>query len=140
MASQYVPKDVVMILGPIVIDERAEGEFLSIEQNTERHALTMGGDGRGTVTDTSNDSARLTVTLQQSSETNALLSAQHNLHNATGSGFVPLLVRDGSGTSVYTAAHAWIVSAPTASFSSTEAGTRAWIIETDRLIRLDGGN
>ncbi len=112
---------------------------MSVEFNEDAFAVAIGVDGEGTRSKSNNSSGRVTVTLMQSSQTNLLLTALHELDKATGDGISPLIVKDGSGTSLYTAESAWIARHPTAGFGR-EADTREWFIDTDFLIAVTGGN
>lgn len=119
----------------------ADGEFLRIEQAEDDFTLVMGTDGSGTRSKSNNRSATITLILMQSSQTNTALSALNNLDLKTsgGAGVGPLLIKDKSGTSLYSAAKCWISKAPNVSFDRT-ATSREWTLMTDNLIRLDGGN
>lgn len=137
----YGPDEVQIAFGPIAIRGYADGEFVKIEMNDDAFKLVTGTDGESTRSKTSNRGAKITVTLMQSSDTNGFLSAVHELDKSTpgGPGILPLIVKDSSGTSLYTAPKAWIVKAPTVAFGR-EPGPREWIFETNAIIRFDGGN
>lgn len=138
----YAADEVEVIFGPIPLNKgTADGEFLRIEQNEDAFTTQVGTDGETTRSKTNNRSCRMTVTLMQTSDTNDLLSATHELDkNAPGGpGILPFIVKDMSGRTLHMAETAWIVRAPTASFGR-EAGPREWIFETNFLARLDGGN
>jgi len=57
----------------------------------------------------------------------------------SNTGLFSVLVKDNSGRSIYAAEIAWVVKAPTGEFGN-ESGSRSWIIETDNLEVLTGGN
>lgn len=140
---KYDPSQVAIIFGPVgPIGGFADGTFVSVEQNEDSFALSVGSDGEGTRAKSNNRSGRVTVTLAQSSASNALLSAAHllDINSANGDGIGPLLVADRSGTSLYEAENAWIVRPPAAEFGRDGAATREWIIETDNLNQVHGGN
>ena len=130
-----------MVLSGIPISGLADGTFVSVVFNEDAYALTIGSDGEGTRSKTNNRSGRVTFTLMQSSESNDLLSALHNLdlNTPNGDGIGPLLVKDNSGRTLVTAASAWVVKHPDAEFGR-EAATREWIVETEELLAQHGGN
>lgn len=138
---QYDPKLVIITLGAIPLSGFADGTFLKIESNEDAFSLQVGTDGEACRSRSNNNSARLTFSLMQSSLSNDLLTAQHELDKAApfGIGCVPLLIKDMSGRSVYAAEKAWIARRPSAEFGR-EASAREWTIDTDDLKALDGGN
>jgi hypothetical protein len=140
-AKVYDAKSVIITFGPILVSGFADGTFVSVDQNEDSFTLQMGTDGEGTRSKSNNKSHTITFTLMQSSDSNDLLSAQHNLDLATpnGDGIGPLFVKDLLGRATYLAETAWIRKPPTAEFGR-EAGPREWTLETDNLVRLDGGN
>jgi hypothetical protein len=138
----YDADQVTVILASIPIDSGyADGEFLSIEQDTDDFTDVVGTDGEVTRSKTNDRRATITLTLMQSSGGNAVLSALNNLDVNTpgGAGVGTLLVRDKQGTSLYAASKCWIAKPPTATFGR-EAGSREWKIRCADLKRLDGGN
>ena len=138
----YDASQVAMVFGPIEIsDGLADGTFVSIEQNEDSFLLLVGADGEACRAKSNNKSGRVTFTLLQSSLANDLLSATHNLDVASpnGDGIAPLLVKDNSGRTIVAAEKAWVVRQPTVEFAR-EVSTREWIIESDALQSVFGGN
>ncbi len=139
---QYDAKQVIVIIGVVPVSGYADGSFVSVENNEDAYTLLVGTDGEATRSRTNNNSSRITLTLQQGSLSNALLSGLHEIdkNSISGAGCFPVLIKDLQGTSMYAAEKAWIVKRPTAEFGR-EAGSREWIIETDNLaLAIDGGN
>jgi hypothetical protein len=137
----YDPSQVIIVFAGIPLSGFADGTFLSVEQNEDSFTLQIGTDGEGTRSKTNNRSGRVTFTLMQSSQANDLLSALHNLdiRSPNGDGIGPLLIKDNSGRSLFSAEKAWIVKPPTGEYGR-EAASREWIVETDHLILQHGGN
>jgi hypothetical protein len=137
----YNPKDVVIILGSIIVTGFADATFLSVDFNEDSFTLQVGVDGEGTRSKSNNRSATATFTTMQSSDANDLLSALHalDINSGGGDGIVPMLIKDLQGTSLYAAETAWIRKQPTSEFAR-EAGPREWVIETDDLDALVGSN
>jgi hypothetical protein len=132
----------MIIAGGVPISGFADGTFLSVENNEDAYSLQVGTDGEAPRSRTNNNSARFTITLQQGSLGNAILSGLHTADKLApgGVGCFPVLVKDLGGTSLYACEKAWIVKRPGAEFGR-ESGSREWIIETDNLaIAIDGGN
>lgn len=138
-AKTYDPSQVAIIVGGFQVTGFADGTFVSIERNADNFALYIGTDGEGTRAKSNNKSGRMTFTLAQSSDANAFLSALVTADELSNSGIVPVLVKDNSGSSLYSAETAWIIKHPAAEFGR-EVGTREWILETDNLAVFSGGN
>ena len=137
----FDPTTVSMFYGPIEMQGYAQDAAISCEHDEDDWSLVTGVDGEGTRSKTSQASATITVSLMQSSAVNLLLSASRELDINTdgGLGGFPLLIKDGSGTTVLAAETAWIQKAPTAELGR-EATTREWVFRTDSLIAVHGGN
>ena len=119
----YDASQVAIIVGGFNITGFADGSFVSVERNADAFALYVGTDGEGTRAKTNNKSGRFTFTLSQSSDSNAILSGIAAADELKNAGVVPVLVKDGSGASLYAAETAWIVKQPAAEFGR-EIGSR----------------
>lgn len=137
----YDAGSIVAIFNGIVINGYADGTFISIEQNADAFSLQIGTDGDGTRSRSNNRSGAVTFTLMQSSDTNSLFSALHqvDLNTPGGDGIGPLLIKDKLGATLVTAEKAWIRRFPTSTFDR-EATSREWTIETDNLVQLVGSS
>lgn len=141
MLKVYDPKAVAMVFAGIPISGLAEGTFLSVEQNEDDFSLVVGADGEACRAKSNNRSGRVTFTLLQSSESNALLSAVRlaDIGSPNGDGIAPLLIKDNNGFTIVEAQKAWITRSPAAEFAR-EVTSREWVIETDNLVSFHGGN
>lgn len=141
MLRTYDAKEVALIFAGNPISGFADGTFVSVDQNEDSFTLAVGSDGEGARSKNNNRSATITFTLLQTSASNAALAALHNLDilSANGDGIGPVLVKDNSGNSLYTADKAWVRKPPTAEFGR-EVGSREWTIETHELVNLTAGN
>lgn len=135
----YSPKDILVTVGGAIITGYANGAFVQVEQAEDQVSLVVGSDGEATRTVSANRSGSITITLQQTSESNAILSGFHQRDMLDKAGIFPVLVKDNLGKSLYTAETAWVRKMPNAEFGN-ESGTREWVIDTDRLIPFEGGN
>lgn len=139
MLYQYDPSAVTVIYGGHIITGYADGTFVNVQRNEPMWAIKVGADGIATRVKSSNKSGRVTVTLQQSSPSNDVLSGLAIADEQAGTGALPILVRDGSGRSLATAGKAWNPQMPDAEFGK-EVGDRVWVFETDSLNLFIGGN
>lgn len=137
----YDPDQIVMAFGSILLKDFADGEFVTIEEESDSFSDVAGSDGAVVRSKTNDRRATVTFKLLQTSESNALLSAVHNadLLAPNGAGVVALEIKDLQGTSLYHAPEAWIAKPPDVSFGR-EASSREWKIRCARLVRVDGGN
>lgn len=138
----YDPNELsIMVCGIPIEGGFADGSFVEIEQDSDDFADVVGVDGDVTRSKTNDRRATITITLMQSSASNALLSALNNIDRkaSNGAGVGPCLIKDNQGTSLYAGEKSWIAKPPTAGFDKT-AGPRAWKIRVADLERLDGGN
>jgi hypothetical protein len=139
--TTYDPDDVSVVALGIPITGYADGTFISIEQNEDDFSLMVGSDGDACRAKSNNRSARMTITLLQSSAANDLLSGVRALDILTpsGDGIGPFIVKDNSGRTLCAAEKAWITKPPSTTFSR-EVEAREWVLETDTMVWFVGGN
>lgn len=125
--DKYDPASVVLAFAGIVTGY-ADGSFIKAGRNEETWKLIVGADGRGCRVRNRNSSGRLTLTLMQTSPTNAILSALATLDEETGAGVTPLLLKDLNGVELIAAAEAWVVK-PAEKGYGKDLGDREWVIE-----------
>lgn len=138
----YDSDQITIIIAGILINKGyADGEFLSVVNNSDAFTTVTGTDGEKTRSKSNDNGAIVTLKLMQTAEANAALSVLHNLDKLTsgGAGVGPLLILDRSGTTLFEAESCWIVKRPDASFDRT-AKEREWKIEVADLVAFDGGN
>lgn len=138
----YDADQVSVVFANIPIDSGyADGEFARIQQTEKSFKSKTGTDGEVTRSKTKQKITVVTITLMQTSDSNAKLSGILNLDEAgqNGAGVGPLLIRDRQGTSVFEAQFAWITGPPEVVYDR-EAEGRAWELECIRDVRIDGGN
>jgi hypothetical protein len=137
----YDPDQVSVIAFGILIEGWADGEFITIENESEAFTDKIGTDGEVSRSKSNDDRATATIKLMQTSSSNALLTGVYQLDRAlpNGAGVGSFMVRDRQGTSLYAAAEAWIQKVPDVSFDR-EATTREWKIRLAKVNHFTGGN
>jgi len=135
----YAPDSVVINFAGAILTGYAEGSFITVERETDGFNKVTGADGLTTRVKSANRSGSVTLTLAQSSDANAILSALQIADDLTRGGVFPLLVKDVSGNSLFTAEQAWIRKSANAEFSSDFTG-RQWVIDCAEISMLHGGN
>lgn len=127
-------------IGTALIDGFGPDEAVRLERLADTFLMVVGADGKVSRTKTSNDSARLTLTLLQGSASNDVLDKIYTADKTIPNGApVPLFIRDRGGRSVFFAAQVWIVKGPDVSFG-TNTTMREWIIDIAKLESNYGGN
>lgn len=136
---QYDPKQISLIVGGKIITGYADGTFVTPERNEDAFMLKVGVDGEGSRSKNANKSGKITIVLMQTSPSNDYLSALALADELSGNGVVPALMKDNLGTTLVTALSAWVKKIANPEMAK-EVGTRTWVIETDELNMLVGGN
>lgn len=139
--KEYDPRQVTVSLAGNVLRGFADGTFVRVQMESDAFTDVVGTDGEVSRSRSSDDRATVTFLLMQTSDSNDVLSALHNLDKTTpgGAGVGALEIRDRNGRAYYRAAEAWISKAPDVEFGR-EPGPREWAIRCAKMIRVDGGN
>lgn len=139
MLRTYDPKQVSVIFNGNPLSGFTDGTFIEIEFDEDLWNKVTGADGETSRSKVNNYAGAITVTLKQTSAGNDIMNTmmQRDRRNNTGRG--PIIVKDASGRTVWSARNAWIRAMPSQAFS-LEAEDREWIIDTDALSGSIGGN
>jgi len=139
----YNADEMLITVGPVIIDSGyADGEFLSVEQETEDTVDVAGTDGEVAVSRSNDRRATVTISLLQTATANDGLSVLSNLARSSrgmAGAIVPLTIADKNGRTIMTAANAWVQKAPDRSWDR-QAGSVDWEVRCAHLVRFDGGN
>lgn len=130
----YDPKMILTTVGALPMTGFADGTFLKVEMNEDAFSLQVGADGEAARSRSNNNSAKITITLLQTSPANDLLSALYASDRLIPgrTGIVPLMIKDLLGTTLFAAVSCWITKVAPAEYAK-EAGSREWVLETDDL-------
>lgn len=138
--STFDPKKLSVIVAGARVTGFADGTFVEIEEMSDGVTSQAGADGEVMRVMSTDPRHRITITLQQGSKANQVLSALRDADRvSSGGGAFPVYIQDLTGTTLFTASQAWIVKKPNASFSK-QVESRAWVIETADAINNLGGN
>ncbi|CAB3863403.1 DUF3277 family protein [Achromobacter sp. SD115] len=139
-AKTYAPGQVKIVMGAVALSGLAEDTFVTVAEIGEGITSVSGADGEVARSMSRDSRLRITVTLMQTSTSNALLTAMHQADKASdGQGALPVAVTDLRGKSLHAADSAWIVKMPDAGYAA-KSGNREWVIETGPSINFIGGN
>lgn len=126
----YNPSRVVIIMNGLPMSGFADGTFLNVTMAADGVVTQVGADGEIARAVNTDRRCTVTITLQQTSPSNAFLSGLFEMDTLTCGGTIgPILVQDLCGSTLFMAAQAWVVKPADMEFAK-EVGTRAWQIET----------
>lgn len=145
--ATFAPNDVTIVISQqstglsYIVSGYSEDSIVTIERNAETYTLYTGADNTNTRIYNANTSAKITLSLQQTSSGNDILSSLY-LNDAASrdsSGLFSISVVDNSGRSSYFSEEAYIAVVPNSQFGN-KMETRDWVIEATRLDTYIGGN
>lgn len=124
----------ISIAGLLIAGGYADGEFVTIERDTEAFGDVVGTDGEATRFRNNDNRATVTIRLMQSSAMNKILSDLHNADkNAEGgAGVGRLLIEDLNGGTLHEAAACWIQNDPSVAYGR-EVSEYEWPIRVASL-------
>jgi len=145
--ATFAPNDVTIILSQEssgithILSGFSEDSIISIERNSDTFELYTGADDTNTRIYKANTSATLTVPLQQTSNSNDILTMLYinDKNTRDSSGLFSITVKDNSGRSTFFAEEAYIAVVPNSSFGNSMQ-LREWVIHAVRLENYIGGN
>jgi hypothetical protein len=138
--SHYSPSDVtITIAGLYTVTGYAEGTFVRISKDTQQVYTTRAMDGTMSRVKSPDTGWSVAITLAQSSSANDIFSTLWNVDKVTGMGKFPLFIKDGSGSTMFMAATAWIEEVPEIVFSN-QMETRTWYFAATDVVVNIGGN
>lgn len=139
MVKTYDPKNTQIIVGGHIVQGFDDGTFIKVERNNDAFTLKVGADGEGARNKSNDKSGTFEITLLGSSASNDALSGFATADELNNGGVVPVLVKDDNGTTLAEALTAWVRKKAPVEFGK-EITSRVWVIETDSLDILVGGN
>lgn len=134
----YSPEDISISVFGRNLQNLADS-MVKIAYSEDAFTYSVGSDGEGTRNKNPNRSGTIVVTLKGSSDDNLFLSGVAAGDYISKLGTFAVMVKDNNGTSLYTAAEAWIQKVADADFAK-EVTDREWTIMCNKLIMVNGGN
>ena len=129
VVHSYAADKVLVIVSGIPMSGFGPDTFVSIEPNADLSTMQVGADGEVARSIGTNKTCRITITLQQTSPSNDVLSGLMEADALTGGNVFPVTVQDLRGRTVFMAPQAWLSKRPTMSFGA-EVDVRAWELTT----------
>lgn len=138
--SSYSPSDVtITVAGIYSVTGYAEGTFVRLTKDTQQVNTIRAMDGTMSRVKSPDTGWKVEITLAQSSSGNDIFSTLWNVDRVTSMGKFPLMVKDGSGSTLFMAATAWIEQIPDITFSN-KLEDRVWVLGATDVIANIGGN
>lgn len=149
MASSYTatfsPQDVTIVISQgdfsHIVSGFSEDSIVTVERNSDTYSLYTGADDTNSRIYQPNTSSMITIPLQQTSNSNDILSQLYANDRAAkdSTGMFSITVKDNSGRSLFFAQEAFIARLPDAQFGNTMQ-LREWQVQAVRLDAIFGGN
>ncbi len=135
----YSPKRVELIVAGVPMRGYADGTFINVERSSDAFATNVGADGEVSRTHSADKTGKITLTLQQTSDSNDFLSGLVNVDEITLLGQFPILLKDTNGRTLVESPCAWVDKVANSEFSN-ELTDREWVISLSEMIAFVGGN
>lgn len=136
----YAPSEVSISVAGHIVSGYTETSFVDIEFSNDRITMEKGADGEVARVINADDSAMITIRLQQTSPSNDVFSLLFDADIISKSGAFPIGVTDNSGNSKFASDAAWFTQLPSVSFSNG-IEQREWTIQCGSLKAVHiGGN
>lgn len=126
----YNAARITVVFAGFPISGFADGTFVHVTMVNDGITTQVGADGEIARAINTDRRCTVTLTLQQTSESNDFLSTFFNIDMLTCGGRAgPILIQDLCGTTLFMSAQAWIVKMPDMEYGK-EILTRAWQLQT----------
>lgn len=135
----YDPKSVSVIIGGFPISGFADGTFINAMRSNDAFTKTTGADGDTTRVKSNDKSGELTITLDQTSLSNDVLTSIALRDELANAGVVTIRIKDILGASTFVSATGWIRKIPEVEYGK-ETSTREWVFDMSDFEMFVGGN
>lgn len=136
----YAPDKILVLIGTVPMTGFAEDTFVSIAPRADLSTIQVGADGEVARSIGTDKTHEITLTLQQTSPGNDVLSSLMEVDSIAGTALFPVTIQDLLGRSIFVVPQAWISRRPTIEYGR-EAGNREWTILTGApSVWFAGGN
>jgi hypothetical protein len=137
--AEWDPQKFTITVGSIMVTQFANGTFIKASFDEDLYSYEPSASGGvGCRIRNANEAGKFEITLLKSSPSNDLLSALSSLDRASGTGVVPVQIKDGNGAAVASAELAWVVK-PADLERGKELGDVTWTLQTPQLTLIQGG-
>lgn len=146
-ASTYAPNQITVVITQEssgiahVVSGYSEDSIVEIQRSAETFTMYTGADNTTTRVYNANTSATITLSLQQTSQSNDILSRlyENDAASLSSDTMFTIQIKDNSGRSNYFSDDAYVGVVPNSAFSNS-MNTRDWVIHAANLYSYLGGN
>lgn len=139
MATTYDPQKVIATFKGSRLTGFAPGTFITLKRNSDTFTLQVGSDGEVARSASADRSAECEIVLQQTSQSNDILSSAAELDELTKLGTGAFMLKDAGGTTLVSCPDAW-VKKPTDIEFGNELSDRTWVLVLGKATYHVGGN
>ena len=132
----YDPKNIVITVNGETIEGFADSTFVTIERDEDNWTKTVGADGTVARSRTRNVAGRVTLTLMQTSASNAILEGFIEMDDYANLGQFYVSVLDANYKGKIEIPCAWISKPPAVTFGR-EIEDREWVLDCAQILYLD---
>jgi hypothetical protein len=136
--KSYDANQLSVVFGVSPIVGFATDTALTIETEDAQYKYSRDLHGNVTRYRVNNHSAKITLTLTQSSRSNALLSNYVELDNQSNAGVFPIYIKDSNSTTLFSSDSASVIQVPTNEYGEEEKN-REWLIMATNNTHYIGG-
>ena len=129
----YDPKDIVITVNGETIEGFAEGTFVSVERDEDNWTKTVGADGTVARSRTRNIAGRVTLTLMQTSASNAVLESLVVMDDYANLGQFYVSISNSAYEGEIKIPCAWISKPPTVSYGR-DLEDREWTLDCAQIL------
>lgn len=133
----YDPKDIEVIVGGLLIAGFAK-EKVKVGRVTDGVSDEVGANGDVARVISNDKRGVITITLLQTSKSNAVLSGLYKADEYTGTGVIPVIIKDTRGNDLHIAPQAWVTKVPDAVYNDG-VSTREWVIRVANIQNFVAG-
>lgn len=134
----YDPGRIIVVFNGVQIQGYGPDTFVKCARDEDMFTETAGANGDVVRVRNRNRMGKVTITLQDASPSNDLLSAFAASDELTGLAYGALMVKDLNGTTLVQAANAWVKKMADIEYGS-DAGIQEWTIQAAELEMFAGG-
>lgn len=135
----YDPKEVILTVGGVPIGGFADGTFIAFERASDSYSKISGADGEISRAKSNDKSGQLTVTLAQTSDSNAVFSGIQLLDEKSNKGVVPVLLKEVNGLTTIFSGRGWVRKPANVEYGK-EISNREWVMDLAESDVFVGGN
>jgi hypothetical protein len=141
----YNPQSVILTVGGVPLSGFADGTFVRVERKNDSFSMVSGADGVVSRSKMNDYSGTVTITLAQTSPSNAMLSAFAAADELTNKGIFPISCMDASSSvisgeySLHFSAYGWVKKPASVEYGK-DVSNREWTLDCADLMMFAAGN